>query len=607
MAPRLPSDIAELKQALDICAKLDAKCQQLAAAVAQYQANVAAAAKPDPTDPAVPPDTDDNGNPFPIWRPLTLAQIPGLSQLIDIIEPPLQIIVVILTVIATLLQILAAILFGLPDIFRILILAAYELLKAIIEDLLNTGAYLYADIPPFDTTSPQSVAASMGFPSRDPNSDPFTAEFVAGKTGAAPPPITPDGFQVWAQRFIASFDDPGDTQRPTAHVGAPVQAVFICMALPSLDALKQLMYLLGQLLNLDKFKRAWELFVDGPDPRRARARMQSVAPDWKAMRLQDIFPPLRALLLLPEMLKALLLAVSDITSLLKNLAQALADKAQVLLKLAAAVQAIIDLLEALKATGFYVLPVQTMDGVDGLKSAFLSAQNRPTGGYVGGVCFLASGPNIGAAAGLFGILGVSGFDPPVGVPSISQAFGAAGDMFSQAGSAAASALDGFSTTADQIMQNLSDAIAGAPPTYALALGTTPDELQASITGNAVTAIGNIETIGVQASNYGVDPNAVNNAVGASQRARTRGRRSLAMGFGTSTGLPPPQVQTTGFAGQPPLNDDGTIAPLPEDPFAGNPPPPPAASSSTTSDDSSDDNLTDDGGIDDEIGGGGESP
>src|SRR5262249_40236440 len=157
-------------------------------------------------------------------------------------------------------------------------------------------AYMYVDAPGIMPTE-------VGLRETGIFLDPV-ADWKAGRQLQAPPSV-PDGFARWAGRFSASFDDPGDLQRPVVTEGAPIQAVFIVMAAPSLEALRKVIYLLGRLLNIDKFKVAFERYDPSwPDPRRTRARKsKGVAPDWQAMRLRDVFD-LEGLLLLPEALKS---------------------------------------------------------------------------------------------------------------------------------------------------------------------------------------------------------------------------------------------------------------------------------------------------------------
>lgn len=341
---------------------------------------------------------DEASQPYRLrWEPLVVVAPPGLSTMLATIRTPIEIIKTILSVVAAFLDALSAILFGLLDPYRALILAAYNALRGIIEDLLNAGVYLYYDAPRL--TSFEATLSDMGFPTEP------AKVFKAGHDNSPAPVIDNDAFDRWAYRFGESFDDPGDDHRPVFSDGAAVNAVFIVAAMPSFAALKQIIYLLGKLFNLDPFKSALHFNDASPDPDLTRARTQPVAPDWEAARLQDLFPPLRFLLLVPELLKGLLLNVGGLTGLLQDMAQALRDKADVLRQLVDALQAVIDLLDALQGTGLKALAVSTSDGVEGLKRGFVEAENRPEGGFVAGVCLLAAGPFAATAAPLWSILG----------------------------------------------------------------------------------------------------------------------------------------------------------------------------------------------------------
>lgn len=514
----LPADIAELHQALERC------CADLATALVAAQAaadaEAAAGGATDDTDGDLP--LDGGG---PQWRPLILAPIPGLDTLASIIEPPLQIIVALLKVIAALLQALAAILIGLPDIFRALILAAYALLRDIINDLLNTGAYMYVDAPGLMPTE-------VGLRETGIFLDPV-ADWKAGRTLQSPP-IVPDGFTRWATRFAASFDDPGDLNRPVVTEGAPIQAVFIVMAAPSLGALRQLIYLLGRLLNIDKFKVAFEKYdPTWQDPRRQRARKsKGVAPDWRAVRLRDLFPPLEGLLLLPEALKSLLSAVDDLSSLIRNLAAALEEKANLLLQLAAAIQAIIDLLDALKSTGMYSLGVATQGGVAGLRQAFMTATNRPPGGYLGGVCFLASGPNLAKATMLFDLLGgTTVIELAEGKISLEEAakqsvLGQAAAVLESETAPLGDAFDAFASTVGDEAKAFVDAVANAPASFYASVGKTAEELVHDAEQMRVLAVETIDNAEV------FTPAHVKDGIAHTKQAQRFGARSLAFGYGT---------------------------------------------------------------------------
>ena len=496
--------IAELHGALEAC------CEDLAKALEDAEGTDA---------------TGADAGAGPAWRPLLIGVPPGLEQLVGIIKPPLQIIIAVLQFVQALLQALAAILLGLPDPFRALILAAYELLKDIINDLLNAGAYLYADAPGIGPT--ETNLAETGFIPNIPKD--FKAGFALER-----PPVTPDGFARWAGRFVASFDDPGDDSRPTVTDGAPVQAVFIVMAAPSLDALRQALYLMGKLFNISAFKRAFEKYPKGAlDPRRSRARGRSVKPDWKSARMRDLFPDLEKLLILPEALKSLLLSVDNLAGLIKSLASAMQDKVQVLMKMAQAVQAIIDLLDALKSAGMYALTVSTRGGVAGLKQAFLTAKNRPPGGYVGGICLMASGPNLAKAALLWELLGLSAAmelaEGNLTLEDVGQQLADSQvlEVLEASGNEVKDAWGNLKTASQTQADAFVEALEDAPEGFAAAVGRTPQEL----VEGARRARSELVEAMEQAKGQLPTLKNVEAGIAATKLAQRRGSRSLAMGYG----------------------------------------------------------------------------
>ncbi|NRD66104.1 hypothetical protein HRD49_30550 [Corallococcus exiguus] len=519
--------IAELHGALEAC------CEDLAKALEDAEGTDATG-------------TEAGGG--PAWRPLLIGVPPGLEQLVGIIKPPLQIIIAVLQFVQALLQALAAILLGLPDPFRALILAAYELLKDIINDLLNAGAYLYADAPGIGPT--ETNLAETGFIPNIPKD--FKAGFALER-----PPVTPDGFARWAGRFVASFDDPGDDSRPTVTDGAPVQAVFIVMAAPSLDALRQALYLLGKLLNISAFKKAFEKYPKGAlDPRRSRARGRSVKPDWKSARMRDLFPDLEKLLILPEALRALLLSVDNLATLLRSLAAAMQDKVQVLMKLAQAVQAIIDLLNALKSAGMYALPVSTTGGVAGLKQAFLTATNRPPGGYVGGICLLAAGPNLAKAAMLWELLGLSSAmelaSGDLTLQDVKKALleSEAAQVLEASGDEVKDAWGNLKTKAQKQADKFVNAVEKAPERFVRAVGRTPDELKAAAERSRAALVEVLD----QSKEHVEEQKEILQGMASTKHAQRRGGRSLAIGFGgpgASERPPSPQPPSADTSTPPP--------------------------------------------------------
>jgi len=517
-----PADIAELHQALQHC------CADLAAALAAAEAAAETETSITPVPGAEAAGAGGvSASDGPQWRPLVLVPIPGLDTLVSIIKPPLTVIATLLQVIAAILQALAVILIGLGDIFRALIMAAYALLRDIINDLLNTGAYMYVDAPGI---MPTEVGLRETGIFLDPEAD-----WKAGRALKSPP-IVPDGFMRWATRFSDSFNDPGDLNRPVITDGAPIQAVFIVMAAPSLESLRKLIYLLGRLLNIDKFKVAFEKYdPKWPDPRRQRARKtKGVAPDWQSKRLRDVFPALDGLLLLPEALKSLLSAVDSLSALIKDLAAAMQEKANLLLQLAAAIQAIIDLLDALKSTGMYSLGVATQGGIAGLRAAFMGATNRPPGGYIGGVCLLASGPNLAKAAMLFDLLGgTTAIELAEGKISLEQAakqgaIGRAAALLESATAPVGDAFDKFGSTVARESEAFVDAVANAPASLYASVGKTVEELVRDAERMRVLAVETLDNADV----FVPDREHLDAGIAHTRQAQRFGARSLAFGYGT---------------------------------------------------------------------------
>jgi hypothetical protein len=343
------------------------------------------------------------------WSSMTLGDIPGLAEILQVIASPLQVLAAVLDFLAGILDVLSALLIDILDPFRALVLAAYEILKSIVDDLLNSGVYLYADL--VGTDLPMLTRAPVA-PSDD----------KATWSPGGPPLLIPprgNGFDAWAARFKASFDDPGDDNRPVFSDGAPVEAVFVVATAPDLNGISGMLGIFEKLFDVTAFGNAWRSFAktfpqQPPDPKRSRGRGKPVAPDWKSWRLVDIAPPdypLEKLLWVPWLLKALLLNVDGVIGLLKKLAAAVKEKAALLRRLVAILQSIIDAILALSATGLHALAVATDDGVTGLTQAFLTAKNRPNtdaqgrtrnADLVAGVCLLTGTTN---ALPIWGLLG----------------------------------------------------------------------------------------------------------------------------------------------------------------------------------------------------------
>jgi hypothetical protein len=557
--------VARLRQGLDADGErllAEAIAASGAGSLEDYVAALDAEAIQSRLDQAANPDDQDpcQGT----WVPLPLAVPPGLSTLANVLSPPVQIVVAVLQFVKGVLQIISSLLMAIPDPIRALIMAVYQLLREIIDNLLNTGAYLYVDAP--GVTSTVATLNDLGLGAPDPPSW-LAGDPIAGATG------TMDAFDAWAHRFERSFDDPGDSKRPVFSEGATLEATFVVATAPDVTALAPLLELIDRLLDVGAFRDAVQRYRDraaADDPDRAELRGgHGVAPDWQAWRIRDLAPdadhPLAMLERLPDLLLGLLAQVDNIVELIQDLVAAIADKVDVLLELAEMLQAIIDMLRALSASGLYVLPVVTDEGVPGLKRRFLEAGNRPgselqtPGGHqpraIVGACFLGGVGEFGTAAlaGLWALLGVEGemgkcfsyIDEPMAyVDERKQQIEDAADQFYEDTKAlAADAWEGADVGNRIEQQGIKglwgetteavEAQAKAEQEAVLnALGMLADEADELARGERNRLIAGIEQ--ALAEGLAVDPMVLAH-VEATRRARRRGRRSLAMAFGT---LPP---------------------------------------------------------------------
>ncbi|MFV0524142.1 MAG: hypothetical protein ACK5RL_06560 [Acidimicrobiales bacterium] len=376
----------------DLRAILEAHCPDIADDVLAAYEVARSLADGTPRPPSTSSTTDQAGQLR--WARLTLGQIAGLDQVLDLAAAPLEAVAAVLEVVAGLLDVLTAFLLELPDPIRAMILAAHQILKDLIDDLLSSGLYLYADVP--GLTSWRKTIADAGDPESWKAGDPVA------------PPTFVGAFDGWADTFRQSFDDPGDQNRPIFSEGATVEAAFILATAPGMPEITPTLRILSALVDLGGIRQALDgadlpgfgdLGLDDPDDWRVRGT--PTGPNWKAWRIADIAPPdypLRELERIPAVLKALLLNVDGVIALLKDLIAAVRAKIDVLLELVEMIQRIIEMIKALSGAGLHVLVVTTYDGVDGLVEAFLAAGNRPghdedgvelPGLVIGGCCMLS--------------------------------------------------------------------------------------------------------------------------------------------------------------------------------------------------------------------------
>lgn len=527
----------------DLRAILEAHCPEIVDEVMAAYAVARAVAHGEP----LPPTASAGDDGALRWSKLTLGDIPGVSQVADIVSAPLNAVAAVLRVVAGLLDVLSTFLLELPDPIRAMILAAYHILKDLIDDLLSTGAYLYTDVP--GLTSWKTAVEDL--------KDPET--WKAGDA-VAPAPIV-GAFDGWAGNFRSSFDDPGDGHRPIFSEGATVEAVFIVAAAPGMPQLAPLLAILTELFDLGGIRKAldgaelpgFDDWLDD-DPDDWRVRGMPTGPNWRSWKVRDIAPPdypLRELERIPELLKALLLNVDGIVALLKQLIGAIKAKVDLLLELAEMIQRIIEMIQALNASGLHVLVVVTHDGVDGLVQAFLEAEDRPghdangkeiPGLVVGGCCLLA-GTSTTLAVGqalLWQLLGVDGaFDEAYAalkedVAEHVDTFEAQGERLDESYDRMVEGVEEVTATAQEDLAAQTAALQQALEEIGPAIGMTPEGIAAALQDFRDELLQQVEQTHA-AGAVTLSP-LVAAEVEASRAARQRGRRSLAL---RPPGLPGP--------------------------------------------------------------------
>lgn len=490
---------------------------------------------------------DDGAATGPQWARLTLGQIPGVQQFVDTTTVPLEVVASALKVVAGLLDVLTTFLLELPDPIRAMILAAYEILKAVVDDILSSGCYVYTDLP--GITSWKATLKDLGTAAAEPRT------WKAGDF-RAPAPLV-GAFDGWANTFRRSFDDPGDGDRPIFSDGATIEAVFVMATAPGMANIVPLLNGLGALVDdtalMQAIKALKNVDMPGfedwlhPDPDDWRVRGTPTAPNWKSWKLRDIAPPsypLRQLERVPELLLAILANIDTIVGLIKDLIAAIRSKIDVLLQIAETIQRVVEMIRSLTSSGLHVLAVVTHDGVDGLVQAFLDAGNRPgrddegkevPGLVIGGTCLLSGTSTAMYLAGPALIWKLLGVDGPMDdaraaleadVQQHRAALEAAGkpvvEAWERMKEGAELATDQYKVESREQYDRFVDAITTIGP----ALGRSPAELADAALTMRGDVMGQVEELATAGAI--LDP-FVLAELEATRLARGRGRRSLAAG------------------------------------------------------------------------------
>ena len=133
--------------------------------------------------------------------------------------------------IATGLEAIAALIVDITDPLRVIIDAAILALKNLVNDIYGTGLYGYHN------------KTGFGWP-----------RLRSGRMGES----YPSGWSGWRSKWVESFADEGDDERPDFSDTAEVSALLFIAGTPSLDTLPALLAALGRLLGI----KAWQRILD---------------------------------------------------------------------------------------------------------------------------------------------------------------------------------------------------------------------------------------------------------------------------------------------------------------------------------------------------------
>jgi hypothetical protein len=181
----------------------------------------------------------------------------------------------------------------------------------------------------------------------------------------------------------------------------------------------------------------------------------------------------------------------------------------------------------------YSLGVATQGGVAGLRAAFMGAADRPPGGYIGGVCFLAAGPNLAKAAMLFDLLGgTTAIELAEGKISLEEAakqgaLGQAAAILESAAAPVGDAFDKFKTTVADESAAFVEAVANAPASFYASVGQTGEELVRDARRMRSLAVDTIVNAGV----FVPSEANIQDGIEHTKQAQRFGARSLALGYG----------------------------------------------------------------------------
>jgi hypothetical protein len=308
------------------------------------------------------------------WKPFTLPMIPGVPQALEAAQQAAGILGSLLDVLSGLMEVLAQLAGMIVDPLNDAVGALIQLIQELVDlivAVLASGIYLYVDKGPL---------------------------FVGGR---------PDGLDGFLDRFEASFDDPGDADRPQfgggIGIGASVSALLFVVGGEDPSQVIGPLRSIGKLFGIPALEiEQEEHILDYPT---AVEQGLSTPPDWRTVKLGRALPPFEKLGRTLQRVVDILAVGESYGKVLQDLAAAVSAKAAALQNVGDEIQGTLDEIQALiEAQGLYVLHIEA-DSTPALVEAVRSAADAPPWGdeaYVAGVCLLGGTAQFGPVVALLG-------------------------------------------------------------------------------------------------------------------------------------------------------------------------------------------------------------
>lgn len=306
------------------------------------------------------------------WKSLAMPMVPGVPEAIDAVTSAAETLSTALDLLAGLIDTLADLMALYVDPVQAALAALIEILQQLADQLnalLNGMIWFYLDKGPL---------------------------FSGGQ---------PDGLDGFISRWADSFDDAGDKQRPILPESTSVSAMFFVVGADNLAAFKTYLGYLAALFDIPALELPEDLEEDASDLQEALQRATSTPPDWRTLLTGQVLPPLKRLAETLEACAGMLVAPEAYAQVLQQLADIIAEKAEAMADLANRLQEVAAAIVAIiESTGIHQLVVQAT-GIPNLIEAARTAEDAPPFAvetWITGVCLLAATPNFAPLLTLLG-------------------------------------------------------------------------------------------------------------------------------------------------------------------------------------------------------------